>query len=80
MDWLDLSLYLLIYSFLGWCTEVLYYAVAMRKFCNRGFLTMPFLLSYGAAFDCMILALPALTTSTAAWAPRFTGAEPAAGC
>lgn len=61
MDWLDLSLYLLIYSFLGWCTEVLYYAVAMRKFCNRGFLTMPFLLSYGAAFDCMILALPALT-------------------
>lgn len=60
MNWLDLALYLLIYSFLGWCTEVLYYAVTKRKFCNRGFLTTPFLLSYGAAFDLMILTLPAL--------------------
>lgn len=60
MNWLDLALYLLIYSFLGWCTEVLYYAVTRRKFCNRGFLTTPFLLSYGAAFDLMILTLPAL--------------------
>ena len=60
MSWLDLALYLLIYSFLGWCTEVLYYAVTKRKFCNRGFLTTPFLLSYGAAFDLMILTLPAL--------------------
>lgn len=57
----DLGLYLLAYSFLGWCSEVLYYAVARRKFCNRGFLTTPFLLSYGAAFDLMILTLPALT-------------------
>lgn len=61
MNWLDLALFLLIYSFLGWCAEVLYYAVTKRKFCNRGFLTLPFLLSYGAAFDLMILALPALT-------------------
>ena len=58
---LDLGLYLLIYSFLGWCAEVLYYALARRRFYNRGFLTMPFLLSYGAAFDLMILTLPALT-------------------
>ena len=57
---LNLGLYLLIYSFLGWCTEVLYYAVTRRKFCNRGFLTLPFLTSYGVAFDLMILALPAL--------------------
>lgn len=61
MNWLDLGLYFLIYSFWGWCAEVLYYAVARRKFCNRGFLTLPFLLSYGAAFDLMLLALPALT-------------------
>jgi len=57
---LDLGLYLLIYSFLGWCGEVLYYAVSRRKFCNRGFLTLPFLLSYGIAFDLLILTLPAL--------------------
>ena len=60
ISWLDLALYLQIYSFLGWCTEVLYYAVTRRRFCNRGFLTTPFLLSYGAAFDLMILTLPAL--------------------
>ena len=60
LNWLDLALYLLIYSFLGWCTEVLYYAVTKRKFCNRGFLTTPFLPSYGVAFDLMILTLPAL--------------------
>ena len=60
MNWLDLALYLLIYSFLGWCAEVLYYAVTKRRFCNRGFLTLPFLLSYGGAFDLLILTLPAL--------------------
>lgn len=60
LNWLDLALYLLIYSFLGWCTEVLYYAVTKRKFCNRGFLTTPFLPSYGVAFNLMILTLPAL--------------------
>ena len=57
---LDLGLCFLAYSFLGWCTEVLYYAVAQRKFCNRGFLTLPFLLSYGVSFDLMMLTLPAL--------------------
>ena len=61
MDWLELGLYLMIYSFFGWCIEVVYYAVAKRTFRNRGFLTLPFLLSYGAAFDLMLLALPALT-------------------
>ncbi|MCI9155543.1 MAG: putative ABC transporter permease [Lawsonibacter sp.] len=60
MSWLDLALYLLIYSFLGWCTEVLYYAVTQRQFRNRGFLTLPFLLSYGVSFDLMMLTLPAL--------------------
>ncbi len=59
-QWLDLGVYLLIYSFLGWCAEVLYYAAARRQFCNRGFLTLPFLLSYGMAASLMILTLPAL--------------------
>ena len=60
MNWLDVALYLLIYSFLGWCFEVIYYAVTKRQFCNRGFLTLPFLLSYGVAFDLLILTLPVL--------------------
>ena len=60
MDWLELGLYLMIYSFFGWCIEVVYYAVTKRQFRNRGFLTLPFLLSYGIAADLMILTLPAL--------------------
>ncbi len=60
MSWLDLCFYLMIYSFLGWCVEVLYYAVTKRRFCNRGILTTPFLLSYGVAFDLLTLTLPAL--------------------
>ena len=58
---LDLGLCLLAYSFLGWCGEVLFYGVTRRRFYNRGFLTLPFLLSYGMAFDLMLLVLPALT-------------------
>ena len=52
MDWLELGLYLMIYSFFGWCIEVVYYAVAKRTFRNRGFLTLPFLLSL---FDSSLL-------------------------
>ena len=45
MNWLDLAFYLQIYSFLGWCTEVLYYAVTRRKFCNRGVVALPLVLA-----------------------------------
>ena len=61
LNLLDLGLFLLIYSFLGWSIEVLYYAVTRRRFYNRGILTLPFLPSYGLAFDLLILALPALS-------------------
>lgn len=57
---LDLALYLILYSFLGWAVEVGYYAVTNRRFHNRGFLTLPLLLSYGATFDLLILVLPTL--------------------
>jgi len=59
--WLDLGLYLIIYSFLGWLFEAAYYAVAKRQFYNRGILTLPLLLSYGLTFDLLILALPSLS-------------------
>jgi len=58
--WLDLGFFFLAYSFLGWALEVGYYAVAKRRFYNRGFLTLPLLPSYGAAFVLMIAALPSL--------------------
>ena len=57
---LNLGLYLLIYSFLGWCTEVLYYAVTRRKFCNRGVVALPLVLAYGFTFVLLMLLLPTL--------------------
>ncbi len=56
----DLSLYLLIYSFLGWAAEAGYYAVTRRRFCNRGVVALPLVLSYGFTFVLLILLLPTL--------------------
>ena len=43
----DLSFLFIIYSFLGWATEVLYAFCRHRKFVNRGFLFGPFCPIYG---------------------------------
>lgn len=56
----DLMLYLLLYSFLGWAAEVCWYSVADRHFVNRGFLNLPFELSYGITAVILIPALPTL--------------------
>lgn len=56
----ELAFYLLAYSFLGWVVEVTYYAVARRRFLNRGFTSLPLILSYGVTFDLLIIVLPTL--------------------
>ena len=56
----ELTFYLLAYSFLGWLVEVTYYAVAKRRFLNRGFTSLPLILSYGVTFDLLIIVLPTL--------------------
>lgn len=61
ISWTDLGAYFLLYSFLGWVGESVYYAVTRRGFYNRGFLTLPFLLSYGVASCLLVLTLPSLT-------------------
>lgn len=43
----DLLSYFIIYSFLGWCLEVVYQAVKHGKFINRGFLNGPYCPIYG---------------------------------
>ncbi len=48
-----LFFYFIIYSFLGWCTEVIYAAFKRGKFVNRGFLNGPFCPVYG--FGALIL-------------------------
>lgn len=63
VSYLDLALYFFLYAFLGWVAEVVYYFVLYRRFCNRGFLTQPLLLSYGATFAVLIVVLPTLEGS-----------------
>lgn len=59
-SYLELLSYLLIYSFLGWLVEVFVMALMQKRFCNRGFLNLPFCLSYGVIMDILILLMPTL--------------------
>lgn len=52
---LDLTAYLIIYSFLGWMLEVCVVAVKDRRFRNRGFVNLPFCLMYGIMMDILII-------------------------
>ncbi len=44
---MTLFMYFIIYSFLGWCTEVIFYVFKTKSFVNRGFLNGPFIPIYG---------------------------------
>jgi len=52
---LDLVLYLFIYSFIGWCIEVIVIALSEHRFANRGILNLPLCLSYGIIMDLLII-------------------------
>ena len=45
--WEDLFIAFIIYSFLGWVTEVIFAFYKQKKFVNRGFLRGPFCPLYG---------------------------------
>ncbi len=49
------ALVFFMYSFAGWCWEVLLYLVRQKKFVNRGFLTGPILPIYGFGALCVLL-------------------------
>lgn len=57
---LDCSLYLVIYSFLGWCCECVYCFIRSGKLVNRGFLYGPFCPIYGFGALSIIYALQGL--------------------
>ena len=57
---LNLTFFFLLYAFLGWAAEAGYYAVTRRKFCNRGVVALPLVLSYGFTFVLLLLILPTL--------------------
>lgn len=52
-----------LYSFLGWCAEVVLSAMAKKHFINRGFVTGPFCPIYGAGAVAFAIFLPELTSS-----------------
>lgn len=47
IDIYTLAWYFVIYAFFGWCLEVIYQAVELGKFINRGFLNGPYCPIYG---------------------------------
>lgn len=47
MTYYQICMYFLIYSFLGWCVEVIYHALTQGKIVNRGFLNGPVCPVYG---------------------------------
>ncbi len=57
---LDLGLYAILYSCLGWVVETGCYAITRQRFSNRGILSMPLLPSWGAAFFLLLQVLPTL--------------------
>ena len=56
----NLTIYMMIYSLLGWIVEVIYYSIKDKKFKNRGFLNLPFNISYGILAVILITVLPTL--------------------
>lgn len=56
-DFYEIIFFIIIYSFLGWCCEVIYAFKNQRKFINRGFLHGPLCPIYGAGLVSLILLL-----------------------
>ena len=56
----NLIVYVMIYSLLGWIVEVCCHSIKNKKFENRGFLNLPFNISYGILAAVLVTALPTL--------------------
>lgn len=54
---LDVFLYIILYSFFGWCGEEIYHTVTYGDFTNRGFVNGPVCTIYGIGFAGVIVAL-----------------------
>ena len=61
-----LILYFFVYSFLGWCAEVAFAAVTLRKLVNRGFLNGPLCPIYGFGMVALLVALGPLVKNSVA--------------
>ena len=57
----DYLFYFVVYSFIGWCTEVCFCSVSTGKFVNRGFLNGPVCPIYGFGMVIVIYILTPVT-------------------
>lgn len=57
MTFVNILWYLLIYAFLGWCTEVIFAATKTGEFVNRGFLNGPYCPIYGVGVTLVVFLL-----------------------
>lgn len=57
----DYLFYFVVYSFIGWCTEVCFCSVSTGKFVNRGFLNGPVCPIYGFGMVIVIYVLTPVT-------------------
>ena len=56
----DCIIFLFLYSFLGWCLEVVIASIKTRHFINKGFLNLPLTLPYGISAILLLQILPSL--------------------
>lgn len=56
----DIIFYFLLYGFLGWVAEVVYFSIRDRRFVNRGFFSLPFQGASGVSFAVLIQMMPSL--------------------
>ena len=56
----EIAMYFFLYSFLGWCSEVIFATLKTGKFVNRGFLNGPVCPIYGTGVVLLLLALTPL--------------------
>lgn len=56
-DLINAGSFFYIYSFIGWCVEVIYHGVIKNRFVNRGFLNGPVCPVYGVGFYGVVLLL-----------------------
>lgn len=61
MDYLDIYIFFMIYSFLGWTCESVYCSLGEGRLINRGFLTGPFCPIYGFGALLILMFLSPLT-------------------
>ncbi|MBQ9008003.1 MAG: putative ABC transporter permease [Clostridia bacterium] len=57
------AFFVLIYSFIGWLFETLVYSFSQRKLINTGFLTLPFIMTYGLTMAILVGILPTFGTN-----------------